>query len=209
MEPDISVQSLLDKIKKEGIEEANKTAEKIHEEARSKGDAIIKKAREESERMLDEARAEIDRNKEAFESSMSQAARNLLLGLKQDIIRLYDHIVERQVESALTPALMSEMILKIVSAWGLKETGGKLEVLTSQEDCKKLQELLHQSLQDEFRKGVTLRPVDGIRAGFRIGEREGTFYYDLTPKGLAEILVEYLNPRIAKYLENISNNSPD
>lgn len=117
--------------------------------------------------------------------------------------------MERQVASALTPELMNEMILRIITAWGVKETGQELEALTSEEDCRRLEELLHQSLQNEFRKGITLRPIDGIRAGFRIGEKEGTFYYDLTPKGLAEILVEYLNPRIARYLENISNNSPD
>ena len=203
MKPDVSVQSLLDKIKKEGIEEANKAAEEILEEARSKAGAIMKKAQEQAESVVREAKAEIQKNREAFERSMSQAARNLVLGLETDITRLCDHIVERRTASALTPEVMKEMILKIVAAWQAEEAEQGLEVLTSEKDRQRLEELLYDSLKNEFGKGVTLKPIDKIHAGFRIGEKEGHLYYDFTHKGIAEILMEYLNPRIAKYLEDI------
>lgn len=62
-------------------------------------------------------------------------------------------------------------------------------------------DLLYDSLQSEFKKGIVIKPVEIIRVGFRIGEKDGNVHYDFTPEGIAEILREYLNPRFARFLE--------
>jgi V/A-type H+-transporting ATPase subunit E len=204
MEPDISVQSLLDKIKREGIEEANTRAQEILAEARGEAERIIGEAQDEAEKLLAEAKAEIARNREAFESSMSQAGRDLVLGLKNDMSRLCQRIMEKEVASALTPEVMKEIILRMAGAWRVGEPGQGIEVLTSEKDRENLEKWLFHSLRDELKTGITLKPIDRIRAGFRIGEKGGSLHYDFTHEGVAEILMEYLNPRIAVYLEDIS-----
>jgi V/A-type H+-transporting ATPase subunit E len=59
-------------------------------------------------------------------------------------------------------------------------------------------------LSEELKKGVVLKPVAHIDAGFRVGEKNGSAYYDFTAGGVAEILAEYLNPRLAEIMKSLS-----
>lgn len=209
MEQETIIQPLLEKIKREGIEEAKRAAEEILEKARSEAGSIIEKAQAQAEEMVADARKEMQQREEAFDVAMSQAGRNLILSVKNEIIGVCDHILKRQVASALTPEAMKELILKIVNGWQVHESTQGLEILLSEDDRQKLEESLYGWLQKELREGLTLRPIEIIQAGFRIGERDGDMYYDITDKAIAEILSEYLHPRIAKFLHEMTEKHAD
>jgi V/A-type H+-transporting ATPase subunit E len=53
----------------------------------------------------------------------------------------------------------------------------------------------------ELQKGVELKPFPEIEAGFRIAMKDGSAYYNFTDRGIAEILAEYLNPKIAEIVQ--------
>jgi len=200
-ETEATVQSLLDKIRREGVENAEKEAEKIVENARSKASGIVEDAEAEAERKLEEARREAEKTRTAAETSISQAARDLILAVREQISRLCDRILEREVADTLSPETMKELVVKLTEAWNEGKGEADLEILLSEADREKLEDMLWEALQEELRTGVTLRPVEGIDAGFRIGERQGSMHYDFTAKGIAAVLGEYLNPRISRYLE--------
>ncbi len=132
---------------------------------------------------------------------MTQSGRDLILSLQQEIIRLFDKIVEREICGALTPELMKEIIIKIVDKWEMDERSCGIEILLSEEDRQKLEDTLFDALQDEWKKGVVLKPIDSIQAGFRIGEKNGGMHYDFTEKGIAEALSAYLNQRVSRFLK--------
>jgi V/A-type H+-transporting ATPase subunit E len=203
MEPSANVESFIERLKKEGVEEANKKAQSILDEASLEAQGILKNAEEEARRILSHAREEVERNREIFDRALSQAARNLLMSLENAIIRLFDRVVEREVATALTPEVMKEMIIKLVDRWQGEEGPRVIEILFSAEDKRKIEEALVNALQKEMGTGVVLKPIQAIQAGFRIGEKDGQFHYDFTHKGIAEVLCEYLNPRYAKFL-NVS-----
>ena len=49
----------------------------------------------------------------------------------------------------------------------------------------------------EMKKGIVIKALPDIKAGFRIMEKDGTAYYNITEEGIAEFLGEYLNPKLA------------
>ncbi|MBN2123129.1 MAG: hypothetical protein JW821_02445 [Deltaproteobacteria bacterium] len=204
MEPEMSIQSLLDKIRREGIEAAGREAEKVLEQAHSEAESILKKAREEAEDRLKQAEEEMVRDRASFETAMAQAARNLVLGIKKEIVDLCRGILERKTSEALTPEGMREVILKVLDKWEIREGRAELEILLSEEDRRALEDRLLGALQEELKGGVVLKPTGNIRSGFRIGERDGGLHYDFTERGIAQLLSEYLGPRTARFLEEIS-----
>jgi V/A-type H+-transporting ATPase subunit E len=211
MEADLSLQALLDKIKQEGIDEAGRAAEKTLNEARSRADAILKNAQERAERILTEAEAEAEKRQEAFETAMHQAGRNLILSFEREVIKICRVILERELTSALTAEFMKQMVLKMMDRWqehGDSDSPG-LEILLNDKDRKELEELLLKSLQEEMRRGLILKPVKEVKAGFLIGEKDGSMHYDLTEAGMAEILAAYLNPRIARFLRERPREKQD
>lgn len=52
-----------------------------------------------------------------------------------------------------------------------------------------------------LRDGVTFRTADDLNGGIRISLREGEIRVDLTPEGVAEVLLEHLHPRFRAILE--------
>ena len=86
MEQETIIRPLLEKIKREGIEEAKKAAEEILEKDRSEGASIIEKAQAQAKEMVADAKKEMQERKEAFDVAMSQAGRNLILSLKNETI---------------------------------------------------------------------------------------------------------------------------
>ena len=204
MEPEITIQSLLNKIKEEGFQEAEKISQKIISEAEANAELIIREAEKQAEDLITSAKEEIKKTQEAFEVATTQGGRNLILSLHDEIIRLFDHILDRKVVSSLRPDLMRDMIMKITENWEIQDKDRYIEILVAEKDATDLEDLLYDSLQSEFKKGIVIKPAGTIRAGFRIGEKDGTMHYDFTPEGIAEILREYLNPRFSGFLEEMS-----
>ena len=64
MTAETSIQPLLDKIKREGIEEANKAAEEILEQARFKAENILREGEAKAQKEMSEATAEIEKKKQ-------------------------------------------------------------------------------------------------------------------------------------------------
>jgi V/A-type H+-transporting ATPase subunit E len=204
MEPEITIQSLLDKIKEEGFQEAEKISQKIIDEAEAKAELITREAEKKAKHSITNAREEVMKTREAFEVAMNQVCRNLILSLHDEIIRLFDRILVRKAASSLRPDAMRDMILKITENWGAQDKHRSFEILVNEKDARELEDLLYDSLQSEFKNGIAIKPLNTIGAGFRIGERDGTVHYDFTPEGIAEILKETLNPRFSRFLEEIS-----
>ncbi|MBW2028563.1 MAG: hypothetical protein JRH06_02445 [Deltaproteobacteria bacterium] len=203
MEKEVSVQSLLDRIKEEGIEAARKTSEEILEKARSEAEDIIRESEQKGERIIAAAEEEAKRIRQTLEKDMEQRGRDLILAVRNEIIELFDRILQREVASSLSPGFMKEMILKILQGWKLNESS-QFEILAKDAEASELEEHLFKEAQEELKKGIVVRPVKGLGAGFRIGERGGNMVYDFTEEAVADILKGSLNPRIAEFLGGTS-----
>ena len=200
---DIQLKELIDTIKREGIDSADSKGAEIIAEAESRAKAIIAKAEEDSSRLIADAKRDIARSEQSSKEAIAQAGRDLILGLEKRITALFDLVIQAGAKSALQGKGLEEAVAGLVKAWAAKGSGG-LEVLLPAEELGKLEASLRAKLSEELKKGVVLKPVSTLDAGFRIGEKNGSAYYDFTAGGVAEILAEYLNPRLAAIMKNLS-----
>ncbi len=197
---DIQLQELIETIKNEGIAEADRQAAEIVAEAEKRAAGIVEKAEAEAGRLTAEAKREISRSEQASRDALAQAGRDLMLNLRGRILQLFDAVLAGAVEEGLRQKGLEDSITALVRAWAEKGSGD-MTILLPEADRDRIEKTLQARLGAELRRGVVLRPVAGIEAGFRIAEKDGAAYYDFTARGLAEMLSEYLNPRLAEILE--------
>ena len=197
---DIQLQELIETIKSEGIATAEVKAAEIVAEAGKKAKAIIENAESEAARLAAEAKREIARNEQTSRDAITQAGRDLVLNLRHRILQLFDGVVKGAVTESLQGKGLEDSVAALVKAWSEKGTAD-IAVLLPEAELAKIEKNLVARLGDALKKGVVLKPVANIEAGFRIGEKDGAAYYDFTADGIAEILAEYLNPRLAEILK--------
>ena len=194
------LKELIDKIKSEGVAEAEEKAKQIEEEAQQQASAVVAEAQKKAEQIVSEAKENAERFEQTGKKALQQAGRDLVLNLKASITGLFESVVTREIKESLTPDALEKMITHIIKAWQKEGIKG-IEVLLSPEDLKKLEKGLMNKLSAEMKKGVELKPIPEIQAGFRIGEKDGSAYYDFTDKGIAEHLAQHLSPKLAECLK--------
>jgi V/A-type H+-transporting ATPase subunit E len=197
---DVQLQELIDKIKTEGIKSAEQESARVLREAEHKANDIIAKAHDEASAIVAKANEEVKRFEQTAKDAVAQAGRNTILSLRARITELFDALIAEQTREAFTPKVLEEAIVSLIKAWS-KEQVTNLQILLSASDLKKLEKQLKSRLAAELKKGVELKPFPEIKAGFRIAMEDGSAYYNFTDQGIAEILAEYLNPKIAEIVE--------
>lgn len=194
---DIRLQELLDKIRKDGIDAAESDAAKLLAEAEEKRKDILADAEKEAKALLEKAKADAVRFEEAGKAALEQASRNLVISFRTEISSVLADIVRTDTEKAFTGSTLEAAIPAVLAAWKDKGTDD-LAVLLPPGELAKLEGSLKKKLEAELKKGVELRPFPGIKAGFRIAEKDGSAYYDFSADAFAEMLSQYLNSRLAQ-----------
>jgi V/A-type H+-transporting ATPase subunit E len=197
---DVQLQELIDKIKTEGIKSAEQESARVLRDAEQRANDIIAKAHDEASAIIAKANEEVKRFEHTAKDAVAQAGRNTILSLRGRITELFDALIAEQTSEAFSPKVLEEAIVSLIKAWS-KEQVTNLQVLLSASDLKKLEKQLKSRLAAELKKGLELKPFPEINAGFRIAMEDGSAYYNFTDQGIAEILAEYLNPKIAEIVE--------
>jgi len=195
----IQVKELIDKIKNEGVLEAEAEAEKIISEAEEKAAQIKKDAQAEAESMKANAEQEIEQQKAAGTAAIKQAARDILIGLDKQLEKRFDAVITESVDTALTNSLTEKIIVEMVNAWAEKGEEG-IRVVLSSNDAEKLKESLRGKLSQNLKDGVEIIPSAKFDKGFRIGGSSGVLY-DFSKESIAEVLSQALSPDLAELLK--------
>ncbi|MBN1479457.1 hypothetical protein JXA70_04215 [candidate division KSB1 bacterium] len=193
---EVKLDSLIEKIKSEGVESAQKESNEIIEKARQEAAVIVAKANKEAEDMKTKAEAKAKSFQANAELAIQQAARDGELLFKSKITHLFDAVFKRKVKSTLTPEFMKEMILKIVDEW----KGAAVAITVNDADRDKLEQVLFAGLAEDVKKGLTIKPSSNVSGGFQIGVKDENVYYDFTDESVAAILKSFLNPKLNEIL---------
>ncbi|MCL2380422.1 MAG: V-type ATP synthase subunit E [Treponema sp.] len=199
---EIQLQELLDKIKKDGIESASAEAAKLKAEAEAEAARIVAAAQKEAAGIVSRGKADADRSEKAGIAALEQASRNLILAFKGEIQALLDKIVAQAATAAYGEDTLKAALPEILKIWASKAGSDTLDVLLPEGDLQKLQSWFDGKLAAELKKGVELKPVRNLGAGFRISDKDGSAYYDFSAESVAQLLSTYLNPRLAGILQH-------
>jgi V/A-type H+/Na+-transporting ATPase subunit E len=202
---EVTLQELIESIKRDGVESGESRAEQIVAEAERKAEQIVSDAEKEAERLLDEARKTIAMQEAGSIASVRQAGRDLLISLQKSISDLFMTILSRNIDAALKDDdVVSKALITVLSSDLLSGKSASVELPENQ--VKAVTAVLTRDAAELLKKGYELKPVKGLSSGFVIREHDRSGYYGITPQTLAQMLGVYTSDEIRKLLTEAAEN---
>ena len=184
------IQSLLERINREGVEKAEAEAARIISAAKDKAATIVREARE----AADKEKSEAERASAAFaehaSETVKQAARDVVLGVRESVTAILDALLAKDVDAALADGNAAAALVK--SAIGELTGPGEISCAPALAQTLKAQAASLGSFEvvadESSGKGFSVK-LDG-------GRVEHTF----TAEAIAAELSRRLRPDLAKLL---------
>ena len=195
---DVNLENLIEKIKKEGVDQAQLKSDEIIAEAKKEANALVRAAKNEAGEIVEKAKVNAEKMRANGEMALQQAARDSELKLKESFMDLFDRVFKRQIAAALEPEFLSRLVLKTVETWA---KGGQVEIQVNRSDLEVLQELLFAGISQELKESITLRASSAVTSGFRVELKGEKLYYDITDESITAVFMAHLNPNLREILD--------
>jgi len=199
---DEQLQSLLDRIRSEGVERAEAEAASIIGAANERAGRIVAEAEAEADGLRQGAEADAQASRERAEKALEQAGRDFLLALQKRIEALLRETLRDTVAAALTPDVVADMLVRLAEAYAAHDMNeSRIDVLLSPEDRERLAALVMQKYRDLANQGLTLRIDERLDKGFEVSFVDDNLYHDFSLTALAEALAPVLKPPLGEIVE--------
>ena len=195
------LQPLIDRIRQEGVENGEKTAEALIADAKKKAAAIVAEAQKKAQDATAKAEADAKAFAERGRQTLQQAARDLLISIGGSVGRVVSGVVDAKVGAALTPETVGQMLVKLAASYGSAEN---LTVALGEADAAALKGGVSKEVNDRLAKGLQIESDKEIFKGFRLGTKGGQVFHDFTKEAIAESLANFLRPDLADVVKKAS-----
>ena len=184
------LQSLIEKINRDGVEKANAEAERIVSAAKEQAAALLKSAKDEAAKQAADAAKKADESAAHAQETMKQAARDAIKSVQDAVQKALEKLLTADVEAALAdPATATAVVGDAV-----RELVGKGEVTAG----PKIASALKAQLAAKPNFTVVLDETLGV--GFTVKLDSGRVEYDFTAATIAAELAKRLRPDLAKLM---------
>ena len=217
----IGVESLISRLRDEGVGAGQAESDKIITEAKKKAASIKKQAQQEAEQIVSTARKEADAFKSAGNDALVLAGRDAHLKLREVVMKRFNEEVQRLVGNVMAPEpFMEKLILQVVGR--VREQSGldkedKLSIQLPEElinidDLRKNPEELKEGTMAHFvlsimasllKEGISYQPSGNIKAGLKVYLDDGNVEVDLSDEAISAVLLEHLQPRFRALIEGV------
>ena len=182
------LQSLLEKINREGVEKADAEAKRIVDEAKAKADKIVKDALAESAKAKADAEANARTYAERAAETIRQSARDITIGVKDAVTALLEKLLAKDIDAALG----DEKTAVSIVADAIKDLTGPGEIRCGDKLASALKS------QVSSLKSFTLTTDPALGAGFTVKLDGGRVEHDFTAETISTELARRLRPDLAK-----------
>lgn len=190
-----SLDQLIASLKSEAIEAAEKESNEILEAARSQAQKIVEEAKEKKEQILTDAENEAQATIQKGESALRQAARDLYIALRNDVLQLFNSALEKEIHAAFTPDLLKSAVVKVI-----ENIGSDVELKLPEEFAQELSDYIHKSLQSS--EPVSIIKEDSNLKELTITKTDQGWSYQISPEEIAGLLQAHLIGKWADILKN-------
>ena len=184
------IQSLLERINREGVEKAEAEAARIVAAAKEKADATVREAREEAGRAKAEAEKAADAFAQHASETIRQCARDVVLGVKASLTATLEGLLAKDVDAALADGNAAASL--VASAIG--EMTGPGEITCGPALAQTLK------AQAAALGGFSVVMDETAGAGFSVKLDGGRVEHDFTAEAISAELAKRLRPELAKLL---------
>jgi len=196
------LQELTDKLYKEGLSKGQEEAAQIVEAAKKEAALIVADAKATAEQLVADAKKAAGEAKSNAEGDIQLAARQMMAKMKQTVESL---IVAKVIAAPSTAAMNDTEFLKTIIKTAIerfdpKTTGMQLAVLLPADKQQALQSFVTEQAKQQLFGGVDFQFHDSIKAGFKIGPKDGGYHISLTDKDFENLFAAALRPHIRNLL---------
>ena len=185
------LQSLIEKINRDGVEKANAEAERIVAEAREQAAMIVKTAKDEAAKSAKAAKDESELSAERAKETLRQAARDAIISVEGAVTRLLEKILAANVDDALSnPATAADIAgdaVKTLIGTGEITAGPKIAAALKAELASK--------------QNFTVVMDETLGSGFKVKMEGGRVEHDFTGATVAAELAKRLRPDLAALMQ--------
>ncbi len=203
---DTQLKELIETIKAEGVEGAERQAQQIVGSAEEKSEEIISQARSRAAEIVEQANSDRARQEASGKEAVKQAARDLVLNVQSQLTAIFRAVVENAVNESFDAGVLERAVETVIGAWATGEDAS-VDVLLSKEDLGKLESSLRSRLAEQLSSGTEIKAAAGVQDGFRVSTRDGRVYYDFTVDAIAEGLCAYVTPRLADTIREAAKDA--
>ncbi len=196
---DVQLKELIEKIKTDGVNNAEEKAADIIKNAEKESAEIIANAKKEAHKIKDSADSEARKTELSGKEALKHAGRDLILDIRDQIEKIFTNLLTEGTANSLSGSALSDGITTIIKNW--KGDIEDLSVLVSENQLTSIEKELKSKLSDEIKKGLEVKPFNEASAGFRVSEKNGKAFFDFTDEVLADYLGRYLNTSLAESLK--------
>lgn len=190
---DEQLQSLLDRIRGEGVERAEEEGARIVAAAKERAAGIVREAEERAEQLRRGAESDAAASEERGRIALEQAARDFLLSLQNSIEAVLRETLCETVAVALTPDVVAEILVRLADAYAAHDMNeSRVDVLLSPEDRDAVGAVVMEKYRGLVNQGLTLRPDERVDKGFKVSFVDDNLYHDFSAEALAEALAPAL-----------------
>ncbi len=195
------LQGLLNRIREDGLQKSETQKAAIIAEAEAKAAQIIADAEAKANALEKQSAAQAEALEKKAKESIQQAARDIRIALKGEILARLQEVVKVCTGEAMTPENMANLIREMAQAYA---NGGSdnVEVILSESSRQKLAEGIYAALGEELRNRTKILGGGDFASGLQIGFRDGDVYLDFSDDALSDLICAYTGPKLAALLKN-------
>lgn len=185
------LQSILEKINREGVEKAEAEAKRIVDAAKAEAEKLLRDANAAAEKTKAEAAKAAEDAAKRGEESVRQAARDVVIGVGAAVSAMLEKLLAGDVDRALS----DEATACAVAAAAIKDLAGPGEIAAG----TKLAAALRAQLA--AKGNFTVVTDDSLGTGFSVRLDGGRVEHAFTGEVISAELAKRLRPELAKLLK--------
>lgn len=198
---EIQLQELMEQIKKDGVEAAEKEADAIIKKANEDAEKIIADAKTKADALVFESKKEVKHMTDVGEEALKQAGRNILLSFRESVNKELKAILHENVTGVYSSSSFASLIVNAVENWCKNSDADDITLILSENDLKALENTVLLAMKEKMLSGVTLKAGNNLDSGFRISSNDGEAYYDYSAEAVVNMLSAYLSPKVVSLLK--------
>ncbi len=201
---ELQIQDLVNSIKRDGIDQAEKESAEIIAKAKLEAEAILDNVNKEASKILEDANKEVAVLKQSAFAAINQSARDLSLSLQESIKKQFERLLGENVTKALSSTELVKLIVEVVKI-SLIDSKDAVVGLGAK-DAKKLTDSLKGELTQQLKDGLVIKPVEGLDFGFRLSSKKDGSYFDFSSDEITNLLKPFLSSAINDILSSEKSN---
>lgn len=195
------IQKICDRLRHETLEPAEEEARNILRDAKKKGDSIKEEAERHAEQIKAQAKGQIEQERNVFHSSLSQAAKQAVEALRQEIEhKLFNEELQNLLEKQLSdPKIIADIvngIIKSVEKEGIStDLTAVIPRLVNSDDVNAL-------LVEGVKKRLKNKPLEigGFAGGAQVKLLGKNLTIDLSDQVIKELISNYMRKDFRKLI---------